>query len=103
MTKHTPGPWEIGERVPTARIDNARMIRPADHHNYEYGATAIIGTSEADARLISAAPDLLYALRFYMAQFGQDLIIRGIDFDASQVQADKIARDAIFKATGENK
>lgn len=62
MSKHTPGPWIIGERVKTARIDNARMIRPFDHCNYEYGATAIIGTSEADANLIAAAPELLEAL-----------------------------------------
>jgi hypothetical protein len=33
------------------------MVRPDDHHNYDYGATAIIATSEANARLIAAAPE----------------------------------------------
>ena len=88
MSKHTPGPWVIAERVPTARIDNARMIRPADHHNYEYGATAIVGTSEANARLIAAAPELLAAL--------QDMV----EVAESQGHIVKKARAAIAKATG---
>lgn len=90
MNKHTPGPWVIAERVPTARIDNARMIRPVDHHNYEYGATAVIGTSEADAHLIAAAPDLLefaIAVTRYAGSNGDDYL------------ADK-ARALIAKATG---
>lgn len=62
MNKHTPGPWIIGELVKVARIDNARMIRPVEDHNYDYGATAIVGTSEADACLIAAAPELLETL-----------------------------------------
>lgn len=92
MNKHTPGPWAIGERVPTARIDNARMIRPADHHNYEYGATAIIGTSEADACLIAAAPDLLDALVALLKVSKKSC---GLDLK-EMVKA----REAIKKATG---
>lgn len=60
---YTPGPWHIAETVKNARLDNARMIRPVDHHNYDYGATAIIATSEADAYLIAAAPDLAGSLQ----------------------------------------
>ena len=88
MTKHTPGPWVIAERVRTARIDNARMVRPADHCNYEHGATAIIGTSEADANLIAAAPELLQVLQEIVRK---DLLVGAIKHDA---------RAAIAKATG---
>lgn len=52
------------------------------------------------SKIEAAAPYLLEALRFYMAQFGQDFLLRGIPFDKSQTEADEKARDAIFKATG---
>jgi hypothetical protein len=93
-TKHTPGPWLISERVKTARLDNALMVRPADHHNYEYGATAIIATSEADARLVAAAPELLAALRAMLA------CCYDIERDIETEDAVEAARAAIAKATG---
>jgi hypothetical protein len=95
--KHTPGPWLINERVKTARLDNALMVRPADHHNYEYGATAIIATSEADARLIAAAPELLAALQQMIEVF---LDTDG-SFGADETEAMETARAVIAKATGE--
>jgi len=97
MTKHTPGPWMIGERVKTARLDNALMIRPADHCNYEYGATAIIGTSEANARLIAAAPDLLDALQSMVDAYQTHFDVMPVAWQT----CDNIARAAIAKATGE--
>jgi hypothetical protein len=96
MNKHTPGPWAVAEIVKTARIDNAQMIRPVDHCNYEYGATAIIGTNYANARLIAAAPELLAALQG---------LLRGIFDGPDEANAAMLiakARDAINKATGEN-
>ena len=96
MSKHTPGPWIIGERVKTARIDNALMIRAADHCNYEYGATAIIGTSEADANLIAAAPELLASLQIMVDRF----IDTEGSFGAWENEAIEVARAAIAKATG---
>jgi hypothetical protein len=93
-TKHTPGPWLISERVKTARLDNALMVRPADHHNYEYGATAIIATSEADARLVAAAPELLESLQQLIEWFDSD--------SKEPIEAPlDVARAAISKATGE--
>lgn len=100
-TKHTPGPWVISERVKTARLDNALMVRPADHHNYEYGATAIIATSEASARLISAAPDLLAALKSLMARAAQDAEDYAPDGNEPIWGCIADASDAIQKATGE--
>jgi hypothetical protein len=95
--KHTPGPWIVAERVPTARIDNARMVRPVDDRNYEYGATAIIGTNEANARLIAAAPDMLDALLTLMENYEN---VDGLGFNMLAVA--KACR-AIAKATGEKK
>lgn len=88
VRKYTPGPWTIAETVKTARIDGARLIRPVDHKNYEYGATAILSTSEADARLIAAAPELLEALQAMLDD----------QRDASLPVLEK-ARAAIAKAT----
>lgn len=96
MSKHTPGPWVTAERIKTARIDDARMVRPADHCNYKHGATAIVGTSEADANLIAAAPELLVALQLMVDRF--------IDTEGSygvwENEAIEAARAAIAKATG---
>lgn len=49
MSKHTPGPWSVHPMAPTAV------------HQPELGCW--IPQSEADARLIAAAPELLEALR----------------------------------------
>lgn len=93
MSKHTPGPWVVGERIKSARLDDAIMIRPADHRNYEYGATAIISTSEADAHLIAAAPDLLEFAKAVVCYSGS----------AGDHYLSKKARDVINRATGKNK
>lgn len=99
MNKYTPGPWIIGERVKTARIDNARMIRPADHCNYEYGATAIIGTSEADACLIASAPELLEALKL-IVQWREVIAKADIPAKSAILEDFDDACVVISKATG---
>jgi hypothetical protein len=98
MSNYTPGPWVIGERVKTARLDNALMIRPLDSHNSEYGATAIIATSDANASLIVAAPEnyesnkeLAKIVRELCAAYNHPLP------DAALSRSDK----AIAKAEGE--
>jgi len=59
-TTHTPGPWEVmADSQSTFRIHAndagvAKTLRPS------YGFDVV--TSEANARLIAAAPDLLKAL-----------------------------------------
>jgi hypothetical protein len=101
MSKHTPGPWQCFEtEAGEARINPVRggfLVAKCDTRN------PFDEEQRANARLIAAAPELLEALRYYMAQFGQDLQVRGIQFDESQQEADKKARTAIFKATGETK
>lgn len=68
MTKHTPGPWrtELGDRA-AYHIHERRLILPP--HGSESGAPiakmneGFDGVSEANARLIAAAPEMLEALK----------------------------------------
>ena len=55
--KHTPGPWEIERGYGTI----IKSIGPCVPD--EYAGSAWLEVSEEDARLISAAPDLLEALK----------------------------------------
>ena len=82
--KGTPGPWQIGK---SSRGDSILSIGPciAD----EYVGLAWLDVTEEDAQLISAAPELLEALRDLLEQTG-----------ISGTYADK-ARAAIAKALGE--
>ena len=99
MSKHTPGPWSIdwyvcreGKkelwRVP-------RSIGPV-HINHNHWAGNHLDISDADARLIAAAPDLLRALQnlTHALELG-DLL------HDDQRTAFHDARAAIAKATGE--
>lgn len=56
--KHTPGPWSI-EPLTTAIIDSER-IQVATVSNY---GGAITKEAQANAKLISSAPELLEALK----------------------------------------
>lgn len=105
MSKHTPGPWYVGP-------DN-RIWRRSPLELYEYGggvagdspiAAAFDGRaswvnkfpSEANARLIAAAPELLQALKKCAAVCaGETMNKNGL------IEALEAARAAIRKATGE--
>ena len=84
---HTPAPWlyarvdETTEAVVTAEGDSIFDVR---------------GASPADLRLLSAAPDLLAALRDFSAAFHKG----DGDCTAAQLRAKKAARAAIVRATG---
>lgn len=54
MSGHTPGPW---------RVEVAAIIRDIPRAGPDDMVAALIGASEADQRLIAAAPDLLAALQ----------------------------------------
>jgi hypothetical protein len=97
MSKHTPGPWQAkGLAVDSAgdkflRICQMSRVRftEADRTVHEISDD----TAEANARLISAAPDLLEALEEYVRDFGDNE-----DYDSQRMAAK--ARAAIAKATG---
>ena len=69
--QHTSGPWHTGEGYKTAK-DHAIYAGPclvatADGYGYPIGR-GWSPRSEANARLIAAAPDLLEALKFAAAR-----------------------------------
>ena len=75
--KHTPGPWRIEGYT---RLIGGEVTGHTISHgvnNYRDGPEGYVcttnGTSEADARLIAAAPDLLEALQYVMSAHGEQL------------------------------
>jgi hypothetical protein len=87
MKTHTNGPWTIGDDC--CVYGNHGMIRPfvaqiADDYND--------GETQANARLIAAAPDLLEAADDALAD------LEGYEFAAETIRK---LRAAIAKATGE--
>jgi hypothetical protein len=56
MSEHTPGPWTIDAPLPS---DRRWLIRGVGRS----AALATVLTSEADARLIAAAPEMYEALQ----------------------------------------
>ncbi len=110
---HTPGPWH-SIKAASGRAGNQAerdyLIHTDDNCHvaevFQYQSTSIPdGPSEANARLIAAAPDLLGALVFLMKDGHFDECIPGQrgghpdDERCSQVCT--MFRKAIDKATGE--
>ena len=109
MSKHTPGPWEAREHS-----DGSHWFV-----DWDGGWTAGDELSEANARLIAAAPELLEACEacFGMLYLATDVIdkarrqqwdgVRCTDLHVIDLQTCRntynAARAAIAKATGENK
>lgn len=90
MNKHTPGPWVWGAYCkglygPEGLEGLEKEI--LSHESYEGMWLSHNTSREANARLISAAPDLLEALK--------ELLYARTD------KAERSAIAAIFKATGE--
>ena len=90
-TKHTPGPWEVHQGN-----DYTVVLRPDDTTDY---AIHIPDGDIADARLISAAPDLLAALEGLRERL-RDHIKFNVRKHASLMIADVAADNAIRKARG---
>lgn len=60
MSDHTPGPWSVGEKRgvwvgPVVMADDGKR-----------GVAFVVGESDANARLLAAAPDLLAALKAHI-------------------------------------
>lgn len=100
MNGHTPGPWGVfaqpingaGDAV-LELVEQVQATNPISSHIYLIDAggkcAAVTGcgpTSEANARLIAAAPELLEALQYLVSLGGGDCL--------------EPARAAIAKATG---
>ena len=90
ISKHTPGPWLIDRNNKT----NIFCIGPCIAE--EDGGIPWLDVSEADARLIAAAPDLLDALIDCVAVMESEL--KGLAVIQPELA---YAKSAIAKATGE--
>jgi len=97
MNKHTPGPWHFIDSGPEHQITQlGRFTICSDPHNLgmlrrEYVVHGV--KTEANARLIAAAPELLRALIGIRAFDGR--YADGTKMDAEDF---KFNRDAIIKA-----
>ena len=105
MSKHTPGPWSVGEvshKKQRVDIDSLHADQTLGHQTWRglaraYGCEDMPaeGTAAmlANARLLAAAPELLEAL--------QSVLDNCLDSEGLCAAHAK-ARAAIAKATGEN-
>jgi hypothetical protein len=89
VSKHTPGPWEIEWGLCISIAGIAQVPQTAD------------GTHTGNALLISAAPDLLEALKEITADYSDRFDIDDPSTNPGIKSSVKQARAAIVKATGE--
>ena len=94
-SKHTPGPWYAlrGQRNISIRYKTGDRLLPMVNVasvRGQFPTDCPYGSSEANARLIAAAPELLEALQFVMTASGEQLST-----------AFEQAEAAIAKATGD--
>ena len=109
MSKHTPGPWSVGEvshKKQRVDIDSLHADQTVGHQTWRglaraYGCEDMPAEGTAvmlsNARLIAAAPELLEALEQMVSVF---LDTEGIHGE-SENDAMDAAYAAIAKATGE--
>lgn len=100
MSKHTPGPWLTEGNFVYALNGEGKHAVNRFHASIQGGYTSedtrtTIAETEANAKLIAAAPDLLAAMRFILAFYepGQTCL----DTNAWK-QAEAAARAAVAKA-----
>lgn len=100
--KHTPGPWVWVKMdkddtyypgVFTGLMAGDVTVLTAEQH---YADMCWVQVSEANGRLIAAAPELLWALKYVRDAVGHDGICLGKPYDCSACTMDK----AIAKAEG---
>lgn len=105
MTTHTPGPWTFNGIEPTGEtVAHHGKVRAGPKHIADcfYGATH--ADIAANARVISAAPELLKALKdiIDLGPVSEDLLDQGfgreINLTSHHIRA---AQAAIEKATAE--
>jgi hypothetical protein len=99
MNKHTSGPWSVDPSKSFYVFGPARLSKQA---GLSHGPFICNASSQANAHLIAAAPDLLYALRELVAEFdsrhADEDHRTGYTLDTGGIAA---ARAAIARATGD--
>lgn len=92
MTQHTPGPWRIADTNFRPKVFAADGRLVADCANI---LRRTQDEMEANARLITAAPDMLLALEGMIQSFHESVVANPNDFPALRA-----AVEAINKAKG---
>ena len=95
MSKHTPGPWNVSEEfdgtsIKAGMFHVTHTIQACGFHEPDVDKAV----TQANARLIAAAPELLDALNAMLTHMGMD------EDEWNKVTFNQ-ARAAIAKATGE--
>jgi hypothetical protein len=101
MSQHTPGPWQIEGKFQKSGSPRWGFIITAGTNDRHDGPAAHVGdlmVSEADARLIAAAPDLLDIAKQWAALDGGAWDVQRHAADKRDLLAD--TRAAIAKAEG---
>jgi len=103
MSKHTPGPWYSLKDT----LHEGQYFVRVQTYGYAPLATvrgdkrSTLKQSEANARLISAAPDLLEALKSLLWYVDQlEMVVYSADDNGTHEEVAK-AKAAMAKATGE--
>lgn len=92
MSKHTKGPWHVNSRDDTVRSKDSIRIADIDVINGEWGDNC--PESQANARLIAAAPELLQACKAALVTMADD------DLYERCRETFKTVESAIAKAEG---
>ncbi len=97
--KHTPGPWKIGNNGSVVCNNPDKQVEMPDQDGVRfYGGHVICETvTAANARLITASPDLLEVLK-YLLILEDDCDAAGTEWHDAYRDAQKQARAAIAKA-----
>jgi hypothetical protein len=97
MTKHTPGPWTIVDpEAGGPAVQSARMTSEARNGGF-VSAICPGPDGEANARLITAAPDMLEALKI-----AEGIISNVVDSGKVMLVPHRnMIRDVIKQATGQ--
>lgn len=95
MTKHTPGPWRIGDAGAAIFGPKTDAPSPATIVSAMGKAGGDVSAMRANARLIAAAPDMLNALR--------DVAAISTGYDSEEIIGDiqAICARVIQQAQGE--
>lgn len=100
-TPHTPGPWRAGYGSQAERGE-FMIVRAEEIDGQPYIATcysgSVVGSHEANARLIAAAPELLEVCRGLVRE-AEDTFIDPEEMSSEFVALWKAAKVAIAKAT----
>lgn len=99
MSEHTPGPWIVYE----PDVNSLELRDGCGGYICELTTVGweIPPDAMANGHLIAAAPDLLAALKLLLGHSGLDIDAQ--DKDPEDHAAERVARAAIAKATGERK